>query len=104
MRTTNSKPRQTPLSRDTRKSAPLTTKHRTVEKQTRPAEVQASAEMGTPKVSRVRKARRGVPLADVPRIKTWLKYGLNMAQDASVYGADEDQMRNTVAANRKPNI
>ena len=102
MRTANPTPDQTPLNRNT--SNPTRRATETSAKQTRDQEAQTSPKTVTPKVSQARKVRPSVPIADVPRIKTWLKFGLNMAQAASVYGIDEDQMRNTVAANRKLNI
>lgn len=100
MRITKSKTPESSLSRDARKSARHATKPRKSTKQTRPQQVQTSAERVLSKVSQARKTRPSVPIADVPRIKTWLKFGLNMAQAASVYGVDEDQMRNTVTANK----
>ena len=65
-------------------------------------EMKASRRAEVWKVSRASKKRPVIEKQDIPLIKTWLKYGLNMAQAASVYGVDEEQMRNAVGANKEP--
>jgi hypothetical protein len=101
MRTANSKARQTSVSRDTSKRSRRTATRRTAAKQTEPRDVETSPETVIPKILRARKARFSIPVTHIPRIKTWLKFGLTVAQAASVYGVDEDQMRNTIGAERK---
>jgi hypothetical protein len=73
----------------TRKSSVLTNEDGSLE-------LEAPRQSRVWRVSRGRKTKPSVPEADIPRIKTWLKFGQKMSQAAAMYRLPENEMRDLV--------